>query len=182
MELELAILDFLQKLHNSFLDPLMVFITSLANTGIFWLLLAAALVIFGKKDKKGWGLQVLLALVFSFLTVNVFIKPLVNRVRPFTFRPNLQLLIPFPGDASFPSGHTSVSFAAAMALYRCDKKWGRCAFVLAVLIAFSRLYLYVHFPTDVLFGAAIGALCGCASNFCYKKVTKLHSNRGGEQI
>lgn len=172
MALELAILDFLQKLHNGLLDMLMVFFTSLANTGIFWLLLSAALIIFGKKEKKGWGLQVLLALAFSFLTVNVLIKPLVNRVRPFTFRPNLQLLIPAPLDASFPSGHTSVSFAAAMAIYRCDKKWGRLAFVLAAVIAFSRLYLYAHFPTDVLFGAAMGLLCGCASNFCYRKLAQ----------
>lgn len=179
MGLELAILDFLQKLHNGFLDPLMVFFTSLANTGIFWLLLAAALILFGKKEKKGWGLQVLLALAFSFLTVNVLIKPLVNRIRPFTFRPKLELLIPAPRDASFPSGHTSVSFAAAVAIYRCDKKWGQWALVLAVIIAFSRLYLYVHFPTDVLFGAAMGVLCGCASNFCFKKIAK---KAKGEQI
>lgn len=176
---ELALLDALQSLHGSFWDMLMVWITSLANGGIFWLLLAAALIMLGNRDKKQWGLSILLALVFSFVTVNLLLKPAVDRIRPFTYRPDLLLLVPVPRDASFPSGHSSVSFAGALSIYLYDKKWGILALLLAVLIAFSRLYLYVHFPTDVLFGAAMGCVCACASHTC---LARLGRGKKGESV
>ena len=179
MNWELALLDALQNLHGGFLDAVMVFITSLANGGIFWLLLAAALIVLGSKEKKQWGLSILLALVFSFVTVNLLLKPAVDRIRPFTYRPDLLLLVPIPRDASFPSGHSSVSFAGALSIYLYHRKWGLGALFLAVLIAFSRLYLYVHFPTDVLFGAAMGCVCACASHSC---LTRLWRGKKGDSV
>ena len=82
-----------------------------------------------------------------------------------------------PKDYSFPSGHTQASFAAATALFTGNKKAGICAYVLAALIAFSRLYLYVHFPTDVLAGVVIGICCGLLSAYVFDCVKR---NRGTE--
>ena len=95
----------------------------------------------------------------------MILKPLVARPRPFTSDPARILLIPRPEDYSFPSGHTAVSFAAASAaLFMKKRKTGVAFGAVACLIAFSRLYLYVHYPTDVLAGAVIGILCGAAAS------------------
>ena len=101
---------------------------------------------------------VLAALVLDMVLCNGILKPLVGRARPFTANPSIQLLVSKPADYSFPSGHTAAAFAAVSALFFAgEKKIWKGALVLAVLIAFSRLYLYVHYPTDVLGGAVVGA-------------------------
>jgi len=86
---------------------------------------------------------------------NVLLKPMVARVRPYDLL-GYEVLVAHLSDFSFPSGHTSASFAAAMAIYTMNKKWGLAAFAFAVIMGFSRLYLGVHFPTDVLVGAFLG--------------------------
>lgn len=154
---ELWILDLLQQLHNGPADAALTFFTRLGDKGAFWLALAAVLL--ARRRTRRAGLAVLLALALDLVCCNLALKPLIGRLRPFAVNPAVRLLISPPGDPSFPSGHTASSFAAAAALRftgGTDFRLRRAALALAVLIAFSRLYLYVHWPTDVLAGAALG--------------------------
>ena len=132
----------------------MVFITKLGDDGIFWLILAAVLLLF-KKTRK-CGLTILLSMAISYLLGNMFLKNVIARPRPCTLDPTVPLLIPTPGEYSFPSGHTLHGFTAATAIFLHFKKPGIAALVLAALIAFSRMYLFVHFPTDILAGMILG--------------------------
>lgn len=102
------------------------------------------------------------ALALEVLCCNLILKPFVARIRPCDINTAVQLLVPRPDDFSFPSGHTGAFFSASSALYFSRSRLRFPALVLAVLIGFSRLYLYVHYPTDVLAGAVLGALLGWA--------------------
>lgn len=93
-----------------------------------------------------------------------------RRIRPYDLREGIEIIISRPTDFSFPSGHASASFAAAAALFAYDKKWGAGALVLAALIAFSRLYLYVHYPSDVFAGTLLGILFGAMAYYIVKTV------------
>lgn len=154
--MEISFLEWLQTLHTPVLDRVMVFITSLANAGALWIALSVILLAF--KRTRRIGLAVGLALLMGAIGVNLIVKPLVNRVRPYDAVGFTQLLISRQADASFPSGHTQASFASALVLWHFNKKAGAAALVLAALIAFSRLYLFVHYPTDVAAGILFGAL------------------------
>ena len=139
------------------LDEIMIFVSSLGNKGMVWIAIGILFLLFGVKNKK-WrtgGLLVLLSLAANFLACNVVLKPLVDRIRPY-YVLGYDPIIPPVGDPSFPSGHTSASFAAATAIYAINRKWGIAAYIFAVVMGFSRLYLGVHFPTDVLAGALVG--------------------------
>ena len=155
--IEIQILDWLQKLHTPVLDQIMCSITHLGDAGAFWILLAAVLLLVPRTRKS--GLIVAGALLMDVLFCNVLLKPIVARTRPFDVNTSIQLLVARPHDYSFPSGHTAASFTAAMALYLAgENKMWKPALVLAVLIAFSRLYLYVHYPTDILGGIITGCI------------------------
>ena len=161
---ELAILDWIQQtLRCGFLDAVLPAITRLSDHGEIWILLAAVLLL--TKKYRWAGACVALALVLDLAACNGFLKPLVGRVRPCAVNTAVDLLVPPPGDASFPSGHTAASFTAVTALWLAGgvPRWLRwAALALAVVIALSRLYLYVHWPTDVLGGALLGAVLGWA--------------------
>jgi len=101
------------------------------------------------------------------------LKPLVGRVRPCTVNPAVELLVACPTDASFPSGHTASSFAAVGALRAAGSRLWLPGLALAVLIAVSRLYLYVHWPTDVLFGALLGWALGYLARWLLRKAEGL---------
>lgn len=157
---ELSILDWIaQHCHTDWLDTVMPVISWLGNSGAVWILLGLGILVLSRRQ-RATGFQVLLALLLSLIICNLILKNGVGRIRPFALNDAVELLIPPPGDPSFPSGHTSASFAAAavLLLTRWRGRWA--ALVLAGLIAFSRLYLYVHFPTDVLGGLVVGVLCG----------------------
>lgn len=160
MDFEFAFLDFIQNsLRTNIGDFFFTTITHLGDKGIVWIILGLALLI-PKKTRKS-GIAVLIALVADLILCNIIIKPLVARPRPFAINTDIALLIKKPGEFSFPSGHTAASFAAAFALlFRKEKKIWQASMVLAVLIAFSRMYLYVHYPTDILGGIVIGLVCG----------------------
>ncbi len=157
--MEFLLLDFIQAhMRCAFLDAVLPVLSRLGNGGLLWIALSVILLLLPRTRRVGAAMALSLAL--EALCCNVILKPLVARARPFTLRPDVALLIPPPGDFSFPSGHTGSAAAAVTTLYAARQR-GRLVFLLTALgIAFSRLYLYVHYPTDVLAGALIGIACG----------------------
>lgn len=159
--LELALLDWIQAhLRCEFLDAVMTFISWTCNHGELWIALALILLCLRRQRQR--GLSVGCALALDLVSCNLILKPLFDRARPFVFRPGLELLVPPPTDPSFPSGHTAASFAAAFALKEAGSPLWKPAMAIAVAMAFSRLYLFVHWPSDVLGGALLGAAAGWA--------------------
>lgn len=151
-----------------FLDIIMPFITYLGDFGFIWLLIGIIFFLFPKTRKL--GIFMLLSIAVSFLIYQCILKPIVARPRPFTQNPNITLLIKPPKDFSFPSGHTACAFSAVIVLFLEKNKLWIPAAILAFLIAFSRLYLYVHFPSDVLAGFFCGNLFGGITYFIIKKI------------
>ena len=149
-----------EHLTNPFLDTVMPYISSLARHGEFWILLALILVCFKKTRKAGVAMGI--AMACGYLIGNMGMKSLFARTRPYDMV-EVELLVKKLHDFSFPSGHTLVSFEAATALWFYHRKWGVAALVLATLIGLSRLYLFVHYPTDVLAGAVLGIGIGLAA-------------------
>lgn len=168
MELEFKVLDFIQEfLKCPFLDFMMPKITALGNGGIIWII-AAIILLATKKYRRG-GLALAVGLIVVLLIGNITLKPLIARTRPFDLIEGIELLIGAPTDFSFPSGHTLSSVVGAAIVTMTDKRFGYVAIPLAVLIAFSRLYLYVHFLTDILGGVLIGAVISTVIYFVFFK-------------
>lgn len=173
---DFSVLDFIyQNIRCEFLDPIMAGLSMFAENGIGWIVLGAVLII--PKKTRVWGIMALSAVLLGFLTGELIIKNLVCRPRPFhdyQFFHNNQVL-PFELNVgrtsgySFPSGHTSCSFASAVVYFMGNKKLGIVALVFAVLIAFSRLYNYVHYPTDVLVGMILGIACAVFTVWLFRK-------------
>lgn len=147
-------------LECAFLDFFMPKITFLGNAGLIWLLVAFVLLWFPQYRRT--GILLLAGLATGALVGNLLLKPLVARPRPCWLDPAVRLLIAVPKDFSFPSGHTLSSTIAATVLTAANRRFAFTAIPLAVLIAFSRLYLFVHFPTDVLAAAILGIGIGLA--------------------
>ncbi len=171
MDFEFAILDLIREyLSCPLLDSVMKFITFSGDAGRIWILTGVILLFFEKTRKI--GIAVCLALIFNFVVTNITLKPLIARTRPFDLAEGIKLITDKPTDFSFPSGHSSASFAASVAIFCNNKKYGTFALILALLIAFSRLYLYLHFPSDVLAGSIIGSVCGYISYLIIKRIKK----------
>ena len=159
MSLDWGILQWIQStLVCPALDILMPNITALGNAGAIWLLAAVVLIITKKYRRQ--GIFLLFGLAASVLIGNVLLKNLVARPRPCRIDTSVQLLIANPTDYSFPSGHTLLSAISATIMSKTDRRLGYAAIPPAVLIAFSRLYLFVHFPSDVLAAAVLGLVIG----------------------
>lgn len=188
-EFELKILLMVQEVFQcAFLDFFMPLITHLGDAGIFWIIVAVVLLFIPKYRKVGITMGV--ALLLGLLIVNCGLKPLVARVRPYDYLfqktgETFKLLIAAQSDFSFPSGHTLASFESATVLYLFNKKIGIAAFVLAVLIALSRIYLFVHYPSDVLFSVILGVGIGLFATFAVNKLfdrskVRLKNSKGEE--
>ena len=168
-EAEGAVLLFIQEhLRTQLLDPFMTAVTTLGDSGLIWI--AAALLLLCFRRYRGCGAAVLLALLIGALVTNVILKNAVVRIRPYEVIEGLCILVDAPHDYSFPSGHSTSSVAAAAVMLRClPRRFGVPAAVLAALICLSRLYVGVHYPTDVLAGALIGLLAAFASERCLRR-------------
>jgi len=153
----------------SILDFIMPIVTLLGEDGIFWILLTLCLLFFKRTRKAGFVMG--LSLLIGFVIGNLTLKPLIDRPRPYEVD-GVKILIDKLSDGSFPSGHTLCCFEGAVSLVLCGyKKWGTVAAVSAVLVAFSRVYLYVHYPSDVIAGAVLGCIFAYIS---YVFVNKLY--------
>jgi len=177
VKIDLEILKFIANgLKCPLLDAFMPAFTVLGDVGICWLVLSLVLLI-PKKTRKT-GFVSLLAIGIGALITNVALKNLVARPRPYTYT-EWELLIERQSDWSFPSGHSTAAFAFATGVVLTRKRtWW--VYIPAGLMALSRLYLFVHFPTDVLAGCAIGVFAGFASRwvteFVGDKIAKRRNN------
>lgn len=182
---QLASLDFgilngiAEHAHSDFLDKVMPFISWLGNSGMIFILFSMILLCFPKERAK--GIQMSLALVFSLIICNLLLKNSVARVRPFDLVSGIELLVRAPHDYSFPSGHTSAAFAAATVMLLTRSRLKYLFLVFAILMGFSRLYLYVHFPSDVLFGILTGIASGYLATKCYQLVARAREQREGRR-
>lgn len=185
---DLPILNWIQAhLQSTVLDFIMPYITILGDAGIFWIACAVILMLIPKHRKAGFSMGI--ALIFGVVVCNMILKPLVGRIRPYNYNLEVlklqwqdflvhgKLLVETPHDFSFPSGHTIASFEASVALYKNNKRLGIPALILASLISFSRMYLYVHYPTDVIASVILGTIFALIANWIVNTVAAKLANR-----
>jgi len=166
--IDMGILQFINNnLQNPILDKLMPSVTSLGDGGMIWILISIILML--SKKYRRVGVLSILALILSTVTGELILKNLIQRPRPFYEFPNIQLLIDKPGSYSFPSGHTASSFAVAGVIGVLIKKYRISIMILAGIMAFSRLYLFVHYPTDILGGIILGLTCSYIVTYKFNK-------------
>ena len=188
---DLPILAWIQEnMTSPLMDKVMPIITMFGDAGIFWMVCAAILFLIPKTRRTGLGMA--FAMAMGLVLCNMILKPLVGRMRPYDFQIDVlgmqwedflvagKLLIEEHGDKSFPSGHTIASFEACSVLMLADKRLGIPATILAFLIAFSRLYLYVHYPTDVIVSIFLGTLLGLIGYAIAKRIRLPELGRRGK--
>lgn len=156
-------------MHNAFTDAVFPFITYLGEAGCIWIIVGIIL-LFMKKTRK-CGIMLLVAMLGCYLLGELLVKNLVCRPRPFMDHPEFRLLISPPSGFSFPSGHSGSSFAAAAVIFSQNRKFGIAAGILALLIAFSRIFLFVHYPTDVISGIILGIIFAVITVIMAEKIT-----------
>ena len=170
---DLPILDWIAaNLWCPILDTVMPIITMFGDGGIFWIAISVILMI--TKKHRNTGLAMAFALTMGLLVCNIILKPGVARIRPYDFQlqyfgKEIALIAGGMHDFSFPSGHTIASFEACTALMLGNKKFGIPATILAILVAFSRLYLYLHYPTDVITSIVLGVAFGILGHMLAQK-------------
>ena len=191
-----------RALNADWLTPVMKLITLFGEDGIFWILICLAMILFRKTRRL--GIICASSLLLTFISCNLILKPLVDRVRPWVTFQMVNAMLPPPGDASFPSGHSANSMGPAWGMFiatmplktaggrsydevRClgwkgdgispqtMHKWSIAAVVLAVLIGISRLYLGMHYPTDVVGGLLLGMI---AATIAFKVILMIEDKRG----
>lgn len=184
--LDNSILHFFSiTIKNSLFDFIMPIISTVNNNGEIWIAIAVILMLNRKKEIKKMGFTLLIALIMGYILGEVVLKNIVGRQRPVFGVEGYKFLVSIPKSYSFPSGHTTSSFAAAGVIWLSRAKYRVWALVLAVLIAFSRLYLHVHYPSDVLGGIILGLACAYASIWGVSYISnrrKKEKNNGGECI
>lgn len=162
-----SVIDFIQNMRCGFLDIVMAVFSYVGESGGIWLI--AALIMIPFKKTRATGAMIICAVLAGFLIGEFLLKNLAARPRPFVVNPDIVLTIKEPSGYSFPSGHSCSSFAAATVLLMRDKRFGFPALALACLIAFSRLYNYVHYPSDVICGILLGILCAVLTVIVFRK-------------
>ena len=168
-EIDGQILLWIQEhLRNDTLTPFVKGVTYLGNYGA--LMIAACIVLMIIPNTRKLGLICTAAMVVNVIVNNVMLKNIFDRTRPYEVVDGLRCIVAKPLDPSFPSGHTSASFSVGSVIFgEVPRKIGAAVLVLCAMIAFSRLYVGVHYPTDVLCGMVSGTLIGCFCCVMYHK-------------
>ena len=170
---ELGILRWLDSISSPASDVFWTLVTYFGEAGIFWIALSL-LLMFPRKTRK-IGFSMALALLLGLIIGNGILKNVFGRIRPYDLDPAINHHLAWgkmSTDFSFPSGHTLACFEGATAIFVFCRKWGAVALVLAVMVALSRLFLLVHYPSDVLAGAVLGSAFGVLAAFIVEKVSK----------
>lgn len=167
--MEQAILDFIQTFRNPFLDQFFGIFTTLGNYGEVWIVIILCFMI--KKETRKIAMFAVVALILEVIVVEEVLKPIFIRERPFIVNP-IPLIIKEPSGYSFPSGHAASAFSVAFFLYLNNVRFKKTILILAGIMAFSRLYVYVHYPTDVLAGIVIGMGIATLIYYFYNRSNK----------
>lgn len=163
--MDVTILKYVQDhCHNRFTDFFFTFLSRMGNGGAVWF--CFALYLLADFHQKRYALLLFFSIALSHL-ISQILKPIIGRPRPFVTFPGRRLLIHTPGGYSCPSGHSATSFAAATVLCMAGRQFGIAALLLAFGIAFSRIFLFVHYPSDTMIGAALGVGCAMLILFLY---------------
>jgi undecaprenyl-diphosphatase len=153
---EVSFMQWMESVHSHILDVVMTSITYCATYSAIWL--SICLLMLSKSACRKYVPAILVSILLAYIVCDFVLKPLVGRERPYDAM-DLEPIVAVSTSFSFPSGHTASSFAAATALYLYDRRYGIPALVFAALVGISRVYLLVHWPTDVIAGAMIGMVC-----------------------
>lgn len=142
------------SIHNPIMNIIMTSVSHLASAGFIWILICVLVCCFSKKYRR-YAIIPIISLFVALILADVIVKPIVCRTRPFE-ELGLEILVSIPTTSSFPSGHTASSFAAAYSIYSMNHRWGCASLLFATMVGISRIYLSVHWPSDVIIGAIIG--------------------------
>lgn len=171
--MDFKILYFLQSIRTDALDRFVVLFTNLmGEKGQIWLVIAGILLLFKKSRKM--GITMLLSWCLSWVIGQDILKDLICRPRPCHIDETIELLIKRPSSYSCPSTHTALAFTSAISVLLNNKKAGILVLIVSLFVAFTRMYLFVHFPSDVLFGAIIGSL---SAFICHKIINFLTKSK-----
>ena len=161
----------IKRLHNRTNNRIMAVITMLGTGGLIWFVMCVPFFFF--ENHIDTAINIPFALLIAWLVGEITIKRCVGRIRPSEQLPEEEQIIKRPKYYSFPSGHSASSFSVvAVVIVRCNAYIIIPALIMAILIAFSRLYLRVHYFTDVLAGVIVGFVCGFASVSMFDSITK----------
>ena len=170
--MDFSILYAIQSIRCAWLDTFKLIVTKVAgNNGELWIVLGIILLAFRKTRRT--GIVILMSYILTYLIGQCGLKELIARPRPCHIDKTVKLLIKCPESYSCPSTHSAWAFAGATSVFMYHKKCGIFVAVISCIIAFSRMYMFVHFPTDVAFGAIIGILCGLLAWFVVNKISTM---------
>ncbi|NLJ70703.1 MAG: phosphatase PAP2 family protein [Clostridiaceae bacterium] len=171
------LLYFFQKItEHPLLDKFFIFYTSLGNKGYLWIAIGLILIFFKKTRKT--GILLLISLLISHLLNTLVLKTLIDRPRPYEVLPNVRMVIGKVDETSFPSGHSATAFGSAFVIFLRERGWLRwTALAMAILMAFSRLYVGVHYPSDVLAGSIVGILIATGVVFLEQRISQKYNQK-----